>query len=137
MSYEHIIFYGYTFTDKCVARDLASLAYLRVLLHFDKAAHLCLVANFTAVKINEFRELNVLSKPDIRRNALVVVHTETVSPFSFSDSVAASSNLITRNPATPSLKGVWLFSIQAKKYSNSTFRASVCSILGAHMSPER
>ncbi len=112
---EHIIFYGYTFTDKSVARDLASLTYLRVLLHFDETAYLCLITNFTAVKVNEFRELNVLSKADVRRNALVGVHTATVSPFSFSDSVAASSNLITRNPATPSLKGVWLLSIQAKK----------------------
>ena len=87
------------------------------------------------IKVGEEEELKcpTCGKPRGTGEEVVIIHTKTVSPFSMSDFVAASSNLITRKPATPSLKGVWLLSIQAKKYSNSAVSASVCSILGAHI----
>jgi hypothetical protein len=68
---------------------------------------------------------------------VVAVQTVTDSPHGIRDFVAASGNLVTRKPATPSLKGVSLLSMQARKCSSSVFSASVGSILGAHLSHER
>src|SRR5712664_3129980 len=64
-------------------------------------------------------------------------YTLTTFPFCLRDSSAASSMRTMRNPASPSLKGRLLFRMQSMKYDASTFRASICSILGDHMSPVR
>src|SRR4029077_7750645 len=108
-----------------------------VLLNLHERAYFRVVSNLTAVEINEFRQLDAFSQPHVGSDAVVVVHSWMAFPRSFNDWSAASSILTTRNPATPSLNGTRLFVMQSTKYSSSTFRASVCSILGAQISPER
>src|SRR5947208_10646026 len=90
-----------------------------------------------ARQVNKLVEFYVFSEEYISSDALIVIHSRTIFPLSFSDWSAASRSLTTRNPARPSLKGVRSFLIQSMKYSSSSFKASACSTRGAHTSPER
>ncbi len=55
VAYEDVVFDQHTFADKAVARDLAVLPYLRVLLNLDERADLGLVANLAAIQVDELR----------------------------------------------------------------------------------
>jgi hypothetical protein len=68
VTYKDTVLYIDTFTDECVARNLAILSDRRVLLNFDESADFCVISDFTTVQINELRELDVRTQPDIRRN---------------------------------------------------------------------
>lgn len=53
MSNEYIIFYGYTFTDKRVRRNLAPPADERVLLNFDECSNFGFIADRAAIKVDQ------------------------------------------------------------------------------------
>src|SRR5437879_1435960 len=137
MAHEDVVFDGHTFTNEAVARDFAVSADFGVLLDLDKRAYLCVVADFTAIQIDKGREPYVFPQSDIGSNGLMVVHSRMICPLFSNERSAASRSLTTPRPATPSFSGVRSFAMQSRKYSSSTFRASVCSTLGAHTSPER
>src|SRR5258708_6483738 len=137
VAYENIILNGHSFADKSMAADFAMFADLGVLLDLHKRAYLRLIADLATIEIDEFGELYVFSQLHIGSDALMLVHSRMIFPLSFRDRSAASSILTTRKPATPSFNGVRSFSMQSTKYLSSTFKASVCSTLGAHTSPER
>src|ERR1051326_8212381 len=119
-----------------MARYLTVCSDRCVLLNFNKGAYLAVVANFAAIEVDELRQLYTLAELDIR-DAGIQVHNKTIVPFSLRDRSTASSILTTRQPAVPSLMGVRSLSMQSMKYSSSVSKASVCSSLGTHISPER
>src|SRR5271154_4353631 len=137
MADEHFVFYHHTFTDKRVARNLAVLADLGIFLNLDESSYFGAVANLAAIQVDKFRKAHIFSELYIRGNANELIHSWMILPFCLRDSSAASSMRTMRKPAWPSLKGVLLLRMQSTKYAASTFSASTCSTLGAHMSPVR
>src|SRR4029434_4636245 len=99
--------------------------------------NLGVVADLTAVKVDEARKLHTLAELHIWGDGEMAVHRATARARCASERSAASRSLTTCRPATPSLIGVRFSAIDSMKYASSTFSASACSILGAHMSPER
>ena len=61
-----------TLTNEGVTRNLTALADFRALLDFDKGANPRLIADLTAVKIDEAVDANVAPQPDIRRDQLMI-----------------------------------------------------------------
>ena len=65
MTYEDVIFDGYSFADKGVARYFDILADFRIFLDFYKRTDLGVVADRAAVEIDESGYLHVLAKTDV------------------------------------------------------------------------
>ena len=68
MADENIVLNRYAFADERVARHFASPAHARILLNLDECSDLCFVSNLASIQIDEFRQLDVLAKLDVRRN---------------------------------------------------------------------
>jgi hypothetical protein len=65
MSNEDVVFDRHALANKCVARNLAAVTDLRILLDLYESADLRLIADFTAIKIDELREHYVLAQLDV------------------------------------------------------------------------
>jgi hypothetical protein len=136
VSDEHIVLDGHAFADERVALDLAVPADAGVLLHFHECPDLRIVADRTAVKVDELGQTDILAELHVIGYA-EIGHTFTICPFCFIDWLHASSSFTTRSPACPSFSGRSPFVMHARKYSVSCFSASIWSTFGAYMSPER
>jgi hypothetical protein len=67
---ENLIFQRHTFTDECVARNLAAVANLGTLLDFHKGSNLHIIADFTTVKIGEIVNPDIFTQLDVRGDPL-------------------------------------------------------------------
>src|SRR5258707_7044337 len=137
VSDKHVVLDFHTFTNECMAGNLAAAADACVFLDFDKRPNFGVIANLASVKIDEFRKLDVFPQFHAGRNANVIVHRVMASPRVRMDRSAASRIRTTRRPASPSLNGLVSSSMHLMKYAVSARKASTCSTCGAHMSPER
>src|SRR5260370_17618911 len=102
MAHENIVFNGHPFANKTMARDLAILADSGVFLNLYEGAYLGVIANFTAVEIDELGKLHILSQLHIGRDTVVFVHRETTLPRPFNDCSAASTILTAPKPPASS-----------------------------------
>lgn len=106
-----VLFNLHSFADKRVARNLAPRPDSRVFLNLNECADLGLIADFTAVQVDEPREFDAFAELDIRRDAVEFTQSVTASPRLRMDLSAASRMRTIRSPLMPSLKG-FLFSIR-------------------------
>ena len=97
MSDEYLGLDGHAFADEGMARDLATSANSRALLNLDKRADLCLVPNFAAIKVDESKDLDVATEPDVWRDSLIIgrltVHRRTGSAAANLDSERANDGM--------------------------------------------
>src|SRR3989449_9344407 len=103
---EDVVFDRHPFADERVAGNLAALPYLGVLLDFHKGTDLGVVTHLTAVEIDEFRQGDTVAQLHVGSDAEIIIHSSMARPRSRIDRSAASSSFTTREPATPSLRGV-------------------------------
>jgi hypothetical protein len=85
VAHEYVIFDGDAFANEGMARNLAVLADLGVFLDLDKSADFCVVGDFTAVQIDKWRQLYVLSQSDVGSYALMLVHSRMICPLFSND----------------------------------------------------
>jgi hypothetical protein len=85
VAHEDVVFDGDAFADEGVAGNLAVSADLGVFLDLDKSADFCVVVDLTAVQINKWRELYVLSQSDVGSYALMLVHSRIICPLFSND----------------------------------------------------
>src|SRR3972149_5182418 len=143
MPYEHLVFDSYAFADEGVAGDLAVPPALRPLLALDEGTDPRVVANLTAVEVDEVVDLHVSTQLHVRGDALVPrplrhhLQTPVTTPRWSRECCAASSNCTTRNPAAPSVRGRRPVRMQSTKWRHTCSSASDWSIFGASMSPVR
>src|SRR5215470_7951346 len=139
MPYKNLVLDGDTFTDKRMARYLAVAPYPGPFLDFDKCPNLRIVTNLTPIEVHKVVNCHVLTKLHIWCDTLPshVTHMATRFPPALILICAASKIFTTRSPAAPSVMGFSPCSMQSRKCPTSTFRASVPSSAGAHMSPLR
>jgi hypothetical protein len=69
VAYENFVLQRYALANKRVARNLAAISNLRVLLNFHKRPNLHVVSDFTAVKVREIVNADVLAHPDACGNS--------------------------------------------------------------------
>jgi hypothetical protein len=71
---EYLVLDRHTLADKSMAGDLAPFADACILLNLDERADLALIANLTAIQIDEFREFHAFAHLHVGCNADVLIH---------------------------------------------------------------
>ena len=98
VSDEYLGLDGYAFANERMTRDLATSSDSRALLNLDKRADPCLVANLAAIKVDEGKDLDVATEPDVWRDSLIIwrltVHRRTGSAAANLDSERANDGMI-------------------------------------------
>src|SRR6267143_761260 len=72
---EAVVLDGHSFADEGVAGNLAVLAEPGILLDFDEGADLGVVADFTAVEVDELRQDDPFAQLDVGSDADVVAQS--------------------------------------------------------------
>jgi hypothetical protein len=69
MSYKDIVFNGYSFTNKCMTLNLTIFSNCSVFLNLNKSPYPGIITNFTAIKICEIVNFDILSQLYIVSNS--------------------------------------------------------------------
>ena len=74
MADEDVVLDRHAFADERMTRDFAAPADRRVLLNFDECPDLGLVANGTAIQVDELAKGDARTETDVRRDSDPFVH---------------------------------------------------------------